>query len=308
MGYYKEVADRFSDAAGAVKSMTRKDLEVPEVSLVRPGVKPSAIDEVNRKSHANSAFVSDTPGVPMGYRNIGEVDVKVYPVDLLRLYLTRRNLDAIAGIDLAGITPLYESTVKLGDGQDFEDKLKSIDLPLTKEGAYLVMIRGENLYTSGIVLVSPIELEVLEEGDAGRVRVTVRDAKTKNAMSKVNVKVIGTENPTFLSGQTDLRGVFVAEGVRGQVTAVARRNTTQYAFYRGTNHVGPSVPPAPAAKPGQAPNAAPNAPAAANDFYFEGDLGKNVKMQNFSNGVQQIQRLESRYKDGRSGIQVQEAK
>ena len=48
--------------------------------------------------------------------------MKVYPVDLMRLYLTRRNLDAIAGIDLAGITPLLETTVKLGDGADFDDK------------------------------------------------------------------------------------------------------------------------------------------------------------------------------------------
>ncbi len=56
----------------------------------------------------------------LDYRNIAEADVKVYPVDLMRLYLTRRNLDGIAGIDLAGITPLVETTVKLGDGQDFD--------------------------------------------------------------------------------------------------------------------------------------------------------------------------------------------
>ena len=124
--------------------------------------------------------MTDKPAVALDYRNIPEADVKVYPVDLMRLYLTRRNLDGIAGIDLAGITPLVETTVKLGDGRDFEDKIKTIDLPLEKEGAYLVMIRGENLYASGIVLVSPLELEVLEEADAGRVRVTVRDAKTKD--------------------------------------------------------------------------------------------------------------------------------
>ena len=79
----------------------------------------------------------------LDYRNIAEADVKVYPVDLMRLYLTRRNLDAIAGIDLAGITPLFETTVKLGDGEDFDDKARTIDLPLTKEGAYLVMVRGD---------------------------------------------------------------------------------------------------------------------------------------------------------------------
>ena len=42
------------------------------------------------------------------------------------------------------------------------------------------MIRGENLYASGIVLVSPVELEVLEDSAGGRVRVTVRDARTKD--------------------------------------------------------------------------------------------------------------------------------
>src|SRR5437879_445416 len=99
------------------------------------------------------------------------------------------------------------------------------------------MIRGDNLYTSGIVLVTPLELEVLEEADSGRVRVTVRDAHTKDFLPKVQVKVIGSDNPSFLSGETDLRGVFVAEGVRGQVAAVARKGTGQYAFYRGKDYV-----------------------------------------------------------------------
>ena len=166
--YYKQVADRFADAAGAVKALTRKDLKLPEVSLVRPE---------RGRPRPRSRGEAAKPGVSLDYRNIAEVDVKVYPVDLMRLYLTRRNLDGIAGIDLAGITPTVEQTIKLGDGADFDEKAKGLDLPLTKEGAYLVMARGENLYASGIVLVTPLELEVLEEADSGRVRVVVRDAK-----------------------------------------------------------------------------------------------------------------------------------
>ena len=157
----------------------------------------------------------------------------------MQLYLTRRNLNGIATIDLAGVTPLVEKTVALGDGADYDDKSKSIDLPLTKEGAYLTMIRGDNLYASGIVLVSPMEMEVLEEPAAGRIRVAVRDARTKEFLPKVQVKVIGSDAPQFVSGETDLRGVFIAEGLRGLVTAVARKGTAQYAFYRGTNYVGP---------------------------------------------------------------------
>jgi uncharacterized protein YfaS (alpha-2-macroglobulin family)/TolA-binding protein len=301
--YYKLVADRFSDAAGAVKGLTRKDLKVPEISLVRPGAKVAAASPALPGGLALSRVaaeppVTDKPSIALDYRNIPEADVKVYPVDLMRLYLTRRNLDEIAGIDLAGITPLVETTVKLGDGQDFEDKVKTIDLPVEKEGAYLVMIRGENLYASGIVLVSPLEMDVLEEADAGRVRVRVRDAKTKAPVAKVNVKVIGTDNPTFLSGQTDLRGVYVAEGVRGQVTAVARRESAQYAFYRGTTHVGPPPAPARAAEPANRPPA----PNAWGDINGDADLGKNIKMQNFGNSMRQIQRLENRYNANPQGV------
>ena len=88
-------------------------------------------------------------------------------------------------------------------------------MPLTKEGAYLTMIRGENLYASGIVLVTPLEIEVLEEAAAGRIRVTVRDARSKEFLPKVQVKVVGSDAPQFVSGETDLRGVFIADGLRG---------------------------------------------------------------------------------------------
>ncbi len=302
--FYRQVADRFSDAAGAIRALTRKDLSLPEITVVRPrpkapaaggGVAPGAV----------AAAPAARPGLALGYRNVAEADVKVYPVDLMRLYLSRRNLDAIAGVDLAGITPRHESAVPLGDGLDFADKSRPLDLPLDDEGAYLVMARGGNLYASGIVLVSPLELEVLEEADAGRVRVTVRDAGTKDPAPGVTVKVIGTDNPAFLTGRTDLRGVFVADGVRGEVTAVARRGAAQYAFHRGKTYVGPRKADDPNAK---AP-ADPGKPAAGEASPEpSSDLGFNVKMLNSSNQVRQLDRLENRYKGGRQGIKAQEAR
>ena len=208
----------------------------------------------------------------------------------MQLYLTRRNLNAIAGIDLAGITPLVEKTVTLGNGSDYDDRVKPIELPLVKEGAYLAMIRGDNLYASGIVLVSPIELEALEEPASGRVRITVRDARTKQLLPKVQVKIIGSNNPQFFSGETDLRGVFVAEGVQGQVTAVVRKDTSEYAFYRGTAYVGQPPMPAPAqAGAQQGQPQAPNAPA------MNQALDANLKTLNESNSARQIQRLQERY-------------
>jgi hypothetical protein len=114
---------------------------------------------------------------------------------------------------------------------------------------------------------------------------------------KVQVKVIGSGNATFFSGETDLRGVFVAEGVRGQVTAVARKGTNQYAFHRGTTPVGP--PPAPAKAPAaggpQQPNGAPS------------DLRQNVRGLNDSNQQRQLQRLEERFMPQDQGVKAKTA-
>jgi uncharacterized protein YfaS (alpha-2-macroglobulin family)/TolA-binding protein len=301
--YYRQVVDRFSDAASAVTFYSRKDLKVPEVSVVRPEERPAVahaaaggqpargfrVIEVGRRAEA-PPDPSSKPAIHLDFRNIAQVDVKVYPVDLMQLYLTRRNLNGIAGIDLAGVTPLVEKTVPLGDGADYDDKSRSIELALVKEGAYLTMIRGENLYASGIVLVTPLELEILEEPAGGRVRATVRDARTKEFLPKVQVKVIGDHNPQFISGETDLRGVFVAEGVQGLVTAVARRGTAQYAFYRGTAYVGqPPQPPAPAARAAGGGASDPNMPPQNQA------LDANLKMENSANNLKQIERLQQRY-------------
>jgi tetratricopeptide (TPR) repeat protein len=307
--YYEQVADRFSDAAGAIASLKRKDLIVPEVTVVRPPGGPRvaadgeglrAVAPEREPAVKARRDVRDKPEVTLDYRNIAEADVKVYPVDLMRLYLTRRNLDQIAGIDLAGITPLFESTVKLGDGSDYDDKARTIPLPLTKEGAYLVMIRGDDLYASGIVLVTPLEMEVLEEAESGRVRVRVRDAETHESVPKVQVKVIGSDNSGFLSGETDLRGVSVAEGVSGQVTAVARKGAAQYAFYRGTSHVGPPTVPTPTAAPANdaaKTEAPPENAAPGQQAHGWGEaLDKNLKELNISNQARQIERLEQRYR------------
>jgi tetratricopeptide (TPR) repeat protein len=311
--YYRQVADRFTDAASAIQFFTRKDLKVPEVSVIRPQVKPAVARAAGASPlnapedrvglHAIAVEPRNTgldraqgppekPGIKLEYRNIAKAEVTVYPVDLMQLYLTRRNLNAIAGIDLAGITPLVEKSVSLGDGSDYDDRTKTIDLPLVKEGAYLVMIRGDNLYASGIVLVSPLELEVLEEPASGRVRVTARDARSKDLLPKVQVKVIGSDNPLFFTGETDLRGVFVAEGVLGQVTAVVRRETTEYAFYRGTSYVGQPPRPAAKAEMQQAPAAQPATASPLNQA-----LDANIKMQNEGNYTRQIQRLQERYKN-----------
>ena len=138
VAYYRRVADRFTDAAEAVQTLTRKELELPEVTVVRPPARP-AVAAARARPVDGGLRLAATPAdedepsrrgvdrrdrrpVVLTYRNIAEADVKVYPVDLMRLYLTRRNLDGIAGIDLAGITPLFETTVPLDGGLAYDDQ------------------------------------------------------------------------------------------------------------------------------------------------------------------------------------------
>ena len=296
LDYYKQVADRFSDAADAVLALGKRTLELPEVTIVRP---PGAAP-IGAAVRLNPAAPAAPGNVALTYRNVTEVDLKVYPVDLMRLYLTRRNLDGIAGIDLAGITPLHEATVKLADAPNYARGTKTLELPIAKEGAYLVMVRGGDLYASGIVLVTPLELEVTEEAAAGRVRVVVRDAESGNFVPKAQVKVIGSNNPTFTDGRTDLRGVAVAEGISGQVTAVARLDAGKYAFYRGTGAIG--GPPA-----ANAPAEVLRQPGAGGKPGAE-SLYDNIININAQNQNRAIDRLQNRFLNNPQGIRAQEAK
>jgi hypothetical protein len=66
----------------------------------------------------------------------------------------------------------------------------------------------------------------------------VRNTVTGNYQSKVHVKVVGSTDGRFISGETDLRGVFIADDVRGKVTIIARDAANRYAFYCGEQWLG----------------------------------------------------------------------
>jgi hypothetical protein len=151
--------------------------------------------------------------------------------------------------------------------------------------------------------VTPLDLEVIEEPGNGRVRVTVRDAATRAPVPRVQVKVIGTGNDTFFSGETDLRGVYVAEGVQGQVTALGRldsgdkKDAPRYVFHRGRVEVGPPPVPAAPLAPGEdgAGGGGEGKPQAANAPADASSLEGNIMQQNRFNQEKQIQRLQERY-------------
>ena len=215
MDWYEKVRTLYPDAADAIDYFQEKKISMGEVTTLKPG-EPVEIE--------------------LDYRNIKEAALEIYKVDLMKLYLREKNLSNITAVDLAGIDPEGSLNIPLGDGKDFADKNKKATLPIKEEGAYLVICRGDNLYTSGLILITPLKLEIQETPDEGEVRVNVRDLTDGgNFIPEVLVKVVGTNNDKFFSGLTDLRGVYQADGVNGQATVLAKSDGGKYAFYRGTN-------------------------------------------------------------------------
>ena len=113
---------------------------------------------------------------------------------------------------------------------------------MKKDGAYLVICRGDNLFTSALVLITPLKIEVQENVASGRVRANVRDVAADKYVAGVHVKAIGSSDSTFKSGETDLRGIYVADALNGAATVIARDEQNRYAFYRGKTPLGNVVP------------------------------------------------------------------
>ena len=244
--WYKLVESKYADAKQAIDYFEEKRISLDEVTIVRPG------QPVELK---------------LKYRNIKEASLQVYKVDLMKLYLREKNLSRITSVNLAGISPQVAMTEALGDGKDYVEKEKVAKLALKDEGAYLVICRGDDLFASGLVLITPLEIEVQEDAVAGQVRANVFDKVKGVRPPAVHVKAIGSADTKFKSGETDLRGLFIAEGLRGTATVIARDSDSRYAFYRGKNWLGQAVNAPPAAGKPAAPS--------NNDV----DYGGNLKTQ-----------------------------
>jgi len=280
---YTRVEDRFADAKQAIAYFTRQEISLPEVTVVRPN-QPVELE--------------------MKFRNLPTADVKLYRIDLMKFSLLKRNLAGITQINLAGINPLFESTLKLGDGKDYRDRTQKLTLPVKEEGAYLLVCRGADLYASGLVLVSPLAVEVQEEAPSGEVRVTVKNVVKDQYVAEVHAKVIGSRNGEFISGDTDLRGVFVAQGVQGTSTVIAQADAGRYAFFRGKTELGPAPEPA---KPQAENQAAQAAQQPAQQMDNNNGLLNNVMKGNNDLQGQQQGNLKQIYQQNKGGVKAKEA-
>ncbi|MGC3970778.1 MAG: tetratricopeptide repeat protein [Pirellulales bacterium] len=277
---YTRVAEQIPDAKKAVEYFTRRAIDLPEVTTIRPG---------------------EPVEVELKFRNVPNCELRAYRIDLMKFSLLRQNLAAITQINLSGIRPLHEETVELGDGKDYRDRDRKLTLPLKDEGAYLVVCRGDNLHASGFVLISPLKLEVQEDPVSGQVRTTIKNVQNDKYAAGVHVKVIGTRDGDFKSGESDLRGVFSAEPVAGRSTVIAQADGQRYAFYRGDRDLLPQPTSGPQGQPVQ--SSTPSTPAAQNEYLLQELNNDNGVIQR-----QQIDNLRNNYFNNRNkGVKAKAA-
>ena len=105
-----------------------------------------------------------------------------------------------------------------------------------------------------------------------------------------------SQNTEFVSGDTDLRGIFIADGIRGIPTVIARDKSNRYAFYRGKDWVGPS----------EKEDYHEEEPGLSQDFddQYRGNLFKQQNMMQEENRAN----LDFLYDQEIEGVMVQEMK
>lgn len=211
--WYAKVKAKYADAADALAAFEEKKIGVPEIATWKPG------EEVK---------------LAVTHRNVKAVSLQIYKVDLMKLYLREKNLSRVTRVNLAGIAPEAAVPLDVAAAAPWTEHKADVALPLKDEGAYLVIARGDDLFTSGLVLISALKLDVREDAAGGSVRVNVLNAADGKYVADAEVKAIASASTDIQSGQTDPRGIYEATGLSGMATVIVRQGENRFAFHRGT--------------------------------------------------------------------------
>jgi|GEM_PF-1769495 len=205
---YREASPAVEDAREALAWLTDAKLELAE---------------------SVTAGVRGTASFPMRYRNVEEVRLRVYPVDLQVLFAVRRTLEGLNKIDLSGITPAQEWTLKPEGGTDHAWHATSVELPVGKDaaGVYLVVVKAGAIETSTVVLKTDLQVALQRVGE--KVRVHVLDATGKGVRGAF--VTVSDGQAIKARGVTDGRGVFEAPGI-GATPFVVVSSGDRYAIAR----------------------------------------------------------------------------
>jgi hypothetical protein len=213
--YYRKVKDHYPDAAEYVYERERIELQAPSLVLLKKG---------------------DKAQIPVQMRNIKELDLRVFTLDVFKLLQSKGSLQALDQLQVSGIKPLKAKTIK-GRWQSGAKIQESVDLGGLSSGAYLVMLRSPNGWEHSLVLQDYLTMDV-DNNYPGRVRVSVWDEQGKPVVG-AKVLLSTHKQGEFILGQTDRRGIFIAKQ-SSMVHSVTAFKEGRYGMFRSdTNHQQP---------------------------------------------------------------------
>jgi hypothetical protein len=139
------------------------------------------------------------------------------------------------------------------------------------------------------VLVSDLALEIASEPASGTLRVQVLEDSSGAFVEGVDVRVVASDSGRIERGRTDRRGLFVASGLLGRPTVIARAGQRRYAFQRG----GPAL---------GAPSAGPQLQRSNDEQLGQEEYLKNVLELNDANRGERVQRRKALIETAPRGI------
>ena len=302
--WYTQVKSIYPDAGESIDYFEQQKLKIPEVTIIRPNA-PKTLD--------------------LTFRNIDRVQLQIYQVDLMKLFLRQKNLSQMSQIRLAGVEPQLTTEIKLNNPTLYLEHRQQVQLDLSQIGAYLIICRGDQVssstseFTSGLMLITPLKMEVQPVGD--RLRLNVKSAETSDYQPKVHLKAIGSANQKFIVGQTDMRGIFVVDGLKGRPTVIAKLNASRpldttdsaaYAFYRGQNWIGAKPSDLPSAHDAETKRSMTDKKSQAlekqsTQFNQSADYRQNLNRRQQAIQQSNIERFENLRRSENKGIQMQYA-
>lgn len=202
---YEEVATVFTDANQVFASSLSREIEIPEIVSLSQGE--------NR--------------LPLTVTNIDSLQIKTFPIDLLRFLERNQNSDGKSTINLSGISPLYSKTeilpkrpgVKQGD---------SFETGIRTNGAYITFVQTKDTLLYTIIIKGDLSVST-NKTVSSTIYVSVDDTKGKPVE---DATILIKDSELIIKGVSDKRGVFQTASSTPIPTVIARKGDSYGVYMR----------------------------------------------------------------------------
>ncbi|MBN2491074.1 MAG: outer membrane protein assembly factor BamD [Planctomycetes bacterium] len=153
--------------------------------------------------------LGEEPCLKVSTRNLTKLELRAYPVDLVEYFKNKHDIGRIEAIEVPIIKPVVEWTVETQGYARYKDIERSVGLEKLKAlapkgGAFILAVRGEDLETRTLVLLSDLTL-VLKKSPQHALVFVLDEASSQPA---AGVEVMLSDGKKIVgSGRTDREGI-----------------------------------------------------------------------------------------------------